>query len=205
MPTLPPISAPGSGPLARPSCPSCGIAVTPGYQRCPKCHRPLPTSVRFTRPLDAGGATTIEPDEVVTRWPWYLAGLIVLAGAVAVIVVGSHPSKPAPALPDDPVVDEEPDDTPGAGVDEDEAVPTPPPRPDPAPAADRLARLMAAVRLYATTEAIGDTVEIRSTFCAEPRVPGIIADVAADLRAAGIVAVRCRALHGAEAWTRPLP
>jgi hypothetical protein len=64
---------------------------------------------------------------------------------------------------------------------------------------------MAEVRLYATVEPIGDAVEIRSSFCEDPRIAELVADVAPDLREAGVVNVRCRALHGAEAWIRPLP
>lgn len=193
---------------ARPSCPSCGVAVTPGYQRCPRCHRPLPTSVRFGRVDGApsGGATTIEPiEEPAVRWPWYLAGGAILIGAVVVIVIGSSGTRPAPALPDDPVVDEPTDEsTDDVGGYDEPAPPTARPV-DPGPAADRLARQMAAVRLYATVEAVGDTIDIRSSFCADDRIAGLVADVAPDLREAGVVNVRCRALHGAEAWIRPLP
>ena len=153
-----------------------------------------------------GGATTVAPvDEPARRWPWYVAGIVVLAGAVAVIVIGSSDRKPAPELPDDPIVDEEQVEPTVAGSDVEAPAPPPTRRPDPAPAADRLARQMAGVRLYATVEPIGDTIEIRSGFCDDARIAGLIADVAPDLRAAGIVNVTCRALHGAEAWTRPLP
>lgn len=193
----------------RPTCPSCGIAVTPGYRRCPKCHAALPSSVQMSR-LDTagggGGATTTAPlDEPGARWPWYLAGLVVLGGAVAVIVHGSRDERPAAPLPDDPIIDEAeaaPDEPPA----DDEVAPAPRVgTPDPGPAADRLARLMAGVRLYATVEADGELLEIRSSFCDDDRISALLADVAPDLRAAGVADVRCRALGGPEAWTRPLP
>ncbi|HVV84990.1 MAG TPA: hypothetical protein VHE35_18125 [Kofleriaceae bacterium] len=192
----------------RPSCPSCGIAVTPGYTRCPKCHRPLPSSTRFSRLGDSagGGGTTSEPaEEPVTRWPWYLAGAVVLAGAVAVIILGAGHRKVAPPLPDDPVSPEQATQPPAAGSDEEPTTPPPPRPPDPAPIADRLQRLLGNARLFATVEAQDDTVEIRSNFCADPGMPGVIAQVAPDLRESGIVDVTCRALSGVEAWTRPLP
>jgi hypothetical protein len=183
------------------------VAVTPGYQRCPKCHAALPSSVRMPRLADGGGgATTAAPvDEPASRWPWYLAGFAVLAGAVAVVVIGASGGKPAPELPDDPVVDDEVVEAAAGTGDEEAPAPAPPRPPDPAPAADRLARQMAGVRLYATVEPIGDTIEIRSASCDDARIAGLIAEVAPDLREAGVVTVTCRALHGAEAWTRPLP
>jgi hypothetical protein len=159
------------------------------------------------RIADGGGGATVaaSADEPVRRWPWYLAGLVVLAGAVAVVVIGSSETKPKPALPDDPVVDEEVAPPPAGGAEDDEPSVAPSRAPDPAPAADRLARLMAGVRLYATVEPIGDTVEIRSAYCDDTRIVGLVADVAPELREAGVVNVACRALHGAQAWIRPLP
>ena len=191
---------------ARPSCPSCGIAVTPGYQRCPRCHHELPTSVRFSRIADGGGATsTAALDESQRRWPWYLAGLVILAGAVAVVVIGSSGGRHPAPLPDDPVVEDQPDEPQAGSADDDQVQAPPPSRPDPGPIGDRLARNLARVRLYATVEVIADTVEIWSSFCADPGIPGLVAEVAPDLRDAGVITVRCRALHGAEQWSRPLP
>ncbi len=143
-------------------------------------------------------------DEPQRRWPWYLAGLAILAGAAAVVVIGSSRASHAAPLPDDPVVEDQPD-VPQAGSDDDVPVQPPPARPDPGPIGDRLARNLARVRLYATVEVIADTIEIRSSFCADPGVPGLIAEVAPDLEDAGVITVRCRALHGAEQWSRPLP
>ena len=163
--------------------------------------------MRFSKITDSGGggATTLEPPEAPQqRWPWYLAGLAVLGGAVVVIVLGARAGRREVPLPDDPVIDDEVVE-PQVGSAEDEPPASPPSRPDPAPAADRLARLMANVRLYATVAAIGDAIEIRSTSCADPGLARPLLEVAPELREAGIVTVRCRALHGAEQWTRPLP
>lgn len=194
-------------PSARPSCPSCGVAVTPGYQRCPRCHRPLPSAVRFSRIASevGGGATSLEPEvETVARWPWYGAGIAVLAGAVAVIVIGASGGHARAPLPDDPVVDDE------VAEPEDDTVADEPTLavarpPDPGPAADLLARELAKIRLYATIEPLGEVVEIRSSFCAEPAMATVLGAVAPDLREAGMASVRCRALHGAEQWARALP
>lgn len=192
-------------PLARPSCPSCGIAVTPGYQRCPRCHHELPTSVRFSRIADGGGATSAAPiDEPQRRWPWYVVGFAILAGAVAVVAIGSSRGSHAAPILDAPAVAAPPVEPQPGGADDEQLQPAPA-RPDPGPIGDRLARNLARVRLYATVEVIADTLEIRSSFCADPGVPGLVAEVAPDLEAAGVVAVRCRALHGAEQWSRPLP
>ena len=191
----------------RPTCPSCGIAVMPGYPRCPKCHAALPASGRMNRIADGGGGTSaaVVVDEPARRWPWYVAGVLVLAGAVAVVIIGSGGKKPAAELPDDPVTPEDVVEPQPGSAAPDEGPPAVLPRtPDASPVADRLATTMAGLRLYATVEPIGDTIEIRTAYCADARVAGLLADVTADLRTAGITTVTCRALHGAEAWTRPL-
>lgn len=180
----------------------------PGYPRCPKCHAVLPASGRMNRIADGGGGTTaaVVVDEPARRWPWYVAGALVLAGAVAVVIIGSGGKAPAAELPDDPVPPEDVVEPQAGSAAPDEAPPAVLPRtPDAGPVADRLATTMAGLRLYATVEPIGDTIEIRTAYCADARIAGLVADVTADLRGAGITTVTCRALHGAEAWTRPLP
>ncbi len=190
----------------RPTCPGCGVALTPGYPRCPKCHHALPTSVRMAR-TDGGGATGLASEDAADRglrWPWYLAGLALLGLAVALVASGLRDERPAVELPDDPELVEP---GPEPVVTDEPATPPPVPtsRPDPTPIADRLARLMAGVRLYATVEAVDEVVEIRTGFCDDPRIGELLGEVAVDLKQAGVVSARCRAPHGAEQWSRPLP
>src|SRR5881275_617222 len=59
-------------------CPACGVAVVPGYARCPKCHAPLPR--RLTTSVEGG--TALEG----TRSKAPLAG-IVAAGVIGLGVI----------------------------------------------------------------------------------------------------------------------
>src|SRR5260221_11387206 len=64
--------------MSQATCPACGVAVVPGYVRCPKCHRPLP---RFARnSTSAVGGTSLEADTP--------KGSPVLAILAAVVVGG---------------------------------------------------------------------------------------------------------------------
>src|SRR5207249_7837324 len=65
-----------------PVCPGCGVAVVPGYVRCPRCHAALPIAAprRNASTIDPGG-TSVARSEMPRP---VLYGL----GAIAVIVVG---------------------------------------------------------------------------------------------------------------------
>ena len=56
-------------------CPSCGVAVTPGYVRCPKCKRGLPQRARTA----LEGGTAVASSGRPIRW-------IILGALVAALV-----------------------------------------------------------------------------------------------------------------------
>ena len=77
-------------------CPACGVAVMPGYVRCPKCRKPLP------RRLSSGvqGGTAVE--EVPRRWPLFAVAGAAVVGVIVVVMIGrgrnESTATPAPMI-----------------------------------------------------------------------------------------------------------
>ena len=190
------------------ACPSCGVAVIPGYVRCPRCHAVLPGAARARRAsLGAGGGTSVEP----RAFPI----VPVAAGAIAVGVVlllvlgGGDARKQAPAP------------TPGTAAPGAEAAAAPapggppqaPPRPldipaatgpSPSAAAAELERALGRQRLWSSVAASGDRVDVRSGSCADPAMGPMIDAARAALRGAGLTRLRCLAQSGAVVLERDL-
>ena len=182
-------------------CPACGVAVVPGYVRCPKCHRPLP---RFSRNSSSpvGGTALPQPKQ----------GSPLLALAVAVLVGGgfiaffalrggtpSH-AAPAPAPPPAPTATPAPT-APVAPPSEAVVAPT---VPDGGTIADQLQRTLQRQRLWSTVSAIGTRVEVQSSSCRDPQMKVAIDAVAPSFKATGLTRVRCVELSGAVAFERGL-
>jgi len=197
-------------------CPGCGIAVTVGYARCPRCHAPMPSAGRMMR-ASAGGGTSLEgggtsvaasPDGATGNRRVLIAAVAGIGLIVAAVLVarslGRDRRAPVPAAAPEAVA--EPAAAPVAppSADEPIAPSLSPAAPDPAVAAAALARALAAARLFGTVEVRGDTVEIRSAACSDGALAAELARYAADLRAGGVTTARCRELHGAEVFARPL-
>jgi hypothetical protein len=75
-------------------CPSCGVAVIPGYVKCPRCHAVLPSSGRIPRVgLDPGGTSVQE-----RAFPFVPVAVGAVAIAVVLLLVlGGGKKKAAPA------------------------------------------------------------------------------------------------------------
>ena len=74
------------------SCPACGVAVAPGYPRCPKCHAALPSApLHLPAPARArqAGGTSAASDSPL---PW-------IVGAVAVLTQDRHAPEETAYLP----------------------------------------------------------------------------------------------------------
>lgn len=168
-------------------CPSCGVAVVPGYVRCPKCHKPLPR-----RPATAVvGGTAVDTK---SRGPLFavIAGALVLGAIVAYI--GLRSSKPDPrqesaAAPAQPQVaqPEAPTETLAAA----EVRPTTPTAPDPTAVASDLERNLRKLRLWSTVSVEGSRVDVRSGSCADPAMAPVLDTSVASLKAAGLTKLRC--------------
>ncbi|HUJ61539.1 MAG TPA: hypothetical protein VLX92_23705 [Kofleriaceae bacterium] len=177
-------------------CPSCGVAVVPGYVRCPKCHAALPHRAHN---VSLGGTAVIGPRSA--RAP------ILVIAAVAVVVVATiawslvrgstrpaapHPATTAPAPP---------------AIESSAAPPPPQARPTVLTGAQVAARLQHELHrqsLRATVEAIDDRVDVQSPSCGEPGLKHLIDVESAAFRAAGLTTVRCLEESGAVVFEHQL-
>ncbi len=191
-------------------CPACGVAVVPGYVRCPKCHRPLP---RFARnSISPVGGTAVETTgskaspllallvaaAVAGGFIWFFAFRKHHEGAVAGTGSGSAGAMTAPA----------PGLTP-APVPNVAAPAAPPPQSiQPTVHADEIAqtleRRLKRQRLWSTVTVVGDHVDVRSGSCSDGGMKPAIEAVASSFHAAGLTRLRCVEQSGTVAFARDL-
>ena len=186
-------------------CSNCGVAVVPGYVRCPKCHMALPT--RAGRPTEPGG--TALPERGGLPIAAVFGGALAAVAVVAVVVMLRGPATPRvppvtpTAAPTAPV-------TPGPATTVEVPITTTTAPTSTAPVADPTAAIAALdraldrQRLWSTTERVGARLDLRGTACAEPAMAAAIAEAAPALKAGGITSVRCLAQAGTVVIDRAL-
>lgn len=189
------------------TCPACGVAVVPGYVKCPKCHRPLPRYHRNS--VSPVGGTAVEtPGSKASPVFALLVALLVGGGIIWFFVNRKHnesAAAPAPAIEAN------------AGS----ASATPPPvaspsataTPAPAPVqptvrADDVARNLEGdlkkQRLWSTVAVTGDHVDVRSSSCGDAAMKTTIQPTLGAFRAAGLTKLRCLEQSGAVVFARDL-
>jgi len=189
-------------------CPACGVAVVPGYVRCPKCHAGLaPGPARTQRSAGDPGGTAL------ARKGFPISAVIVALGAAAAIILvfgvrnGGPPTEAAAALPE-PVqavdLDRQrrvvpPVATPAAAP----AAPEPGAQ-DPAAAATDLERTLRKQRLWGRAVIAGPRIDVRSGSCADPAMRPMIESKQPLLRSAGLTRLRCLEQSGAVVFERDL-
>jgi hypothetical protein len=186
-------------------CPACGVAVVPGYVRCPRCHAGLPLGPGRTK------RTTVDPGgTAVSRTRFPLTPVLVALGvALAIILVfgvsgNSKPAEESSPAPLEPIA----------------ATPNPPRRAVIAPvtaaapvAAPERAELQAAAatdleatlrrqRLWGRVEITGPRIDVRSGSCADPAMLPLIDGKLALLQGAGLTKLRCVEQSGAIVFER---
>lgn len=200
-------------PAATVPCPGCGVAVSAGYPRCPKCHgvMPRPSTSRVTARGAVAGGSSVE-DARRAGVGWVVGGV---AGAAAILGVAwwmlrDDGRARAAAAPDAASAEE------GAEGDDGEAA-------DPEAEAPRaraaapvddgpdLPRAMRALddalrveRLWSKLRRERDVVVVESAQCDDPAMAPVVEAHLEALAAAGASAVRCLALHGAVMFERGL-
>jgi hypothetical protein len=188
------------------TCPACGVAVVPGYVKCPKCHRPLP---RYSRnSVSPVGGTAVEtPASKASPVLALLAALVVAGGIIWFFVSRKHTANaaaPAPAA-----------DTTGSAAPQPAAVltPAPPTAPvvtptQPTVHADQVARALESdlkkLRLWSTVSVTGDHVDIRSSSCNDAGMKSTIQPQLPAFKAAGLTKLRCLEQSGAVVFARDL-
>jgi len=182
-------------------CPSCGVAVVPGYVKCPKCQAPLPlrraqTAAAGGTALDEGGIPLIP----------ILLGVAAVGIVIAVFALrGGSEDKPAPTEP--VVAPTEPDDdepTPSEVDVSPTLSPVAPAAADPTSAVRALERALAKQRLWATVEVVGSGVDVRSSSCREPAMMPILQAAIPPLQEGGVTKLRCLEQGGAVVIEREL-
>lgn len=187
------------------TCPACGVAVVPGYVRCPKCHAPLPTR----RPQVAAGGTAVSGGGGRLPVLPIAGGVVVLLGLILYFVLGKSDAKPATVTePAGSAAVEEP------AVTEPARRPTPPPvfpedesdpnRIDPTAVGRDLERALKNQRLWSTVEIVGRDVFVTSGSCRDANMVPMLDAARAALRNAGLTRVRCMENSGAIVFERGL-
>lgn len=168
-------------------CPACGVAVMPGYARCPKCRRPLPRRV----PAVVKGGTAVEEKR---RWPLFAVLGVAVAAAALIIVIGRGGNDTPTAAPVAQPVEEasDPIEVAQNPAPFEDRSPTPQPTgPDPTAAAASLERDLKRQRLWSNVTVSGTRVDVRSGSCGDPAMGPTLDGAAASLRAAGLTKLRC--------------
>jgi hypothetical protein len=183
-------------------CPACGLAVVPGYVRCPKCHKPLP---RRAGPSAMVGGTAVE---TTRKSPMIVVIAIALAGGAVIAYLGlrstESPKKAAPA----PAMPVEQPETPAADVAQ--PAPAEPAQAGPsqeqaaASAASQLERELKKQRLWSTVQIFGSRVEVRSGSCSDPAMAAALDASASTFKAAGLTKLRCLEQSGQVVTDRDL-
>jgi hypothetical protein len=190
-------------------CPACGVAVVPGYVRCPKCHGPLPRVARTT--ISQVGGTVVER---TNKLPLYLLGgvaalLVVLVIRHYVVAAFEDYRTRSVAVRDRDggvaIVEAAPPSTAPA------VVPVAPPVAPTAAGpvrAEEVARALKSrldkQRLWATVQVIGDRVDLRSAACSDAGLKLELDQSVAPFHAAGVTSLRCLEQSGAVVFARAL-
>jgi hypothetical protein len=182
------------------NCPACGVAVLPGYARCPRCHKPLPQRPAAT----VEGGTALEPPR---RFP---LPAVIAVGAVGLGIIlwlgvrggdtthapATRPAAIAPAATPAPVQ--------RTVVPTVDVAPARPAGPTADEVAAELERTLKRQRLWSTVSVTGARVDIRGGACGDAAIQAPIAASSAAFKAAGLTTLRCVEQSGAVVFTREL-
>jgi hypothetical protein len=188
-------------------CPACGIAVVPGYVRCPKCHAGLALGAGRTK------LTTADPGgTAVARRGFPISAVVIAVGVAAAIIVfgtrrGTRSAAPEPAALPAPVEAIAASAAPQTTAPL--TAPSAAPRPDTTDQDRRAAALeleatLRRQRLWGRAGIVGPRIDVRSGSCADKAMPTAIDSTRAVLRGAGLTRLRCLAQSGAVVFERDL-
>jgi hypothetical protein len=177
-------------------CPSCGVAVVPGYVRCPKCHKPLPT--RVAKHFEGGTAV-----QTTARKGPLIAAIAAVALGVAILIYIGARKTDKPVAQQTTSEEEAIPAAQAAPADETEAAPQPS-GPNAADVAVTLERTLRKQRLWSKVNVVGDRVEVRSGSCADAAMAPVLDGAVPALKAAGLTRLRCLEQSGRVVTERDL-
>lgn len=192
-------------------CPACGVAVIPGYIRCPKCKAALSTASTTTGRIprmDPGGTALPErrfPYTALAVGGGVFVAIVVVFGfrggarkteAAAVVAPAAIVAEPI-AQPPRQVFERNPA---AAQVAQAAAVAAP----DPGAVTRDLEAVLRQQRLWGRVEVIGARVDVRSGSCSDRAMRPAIEGKAAMLHGAGLTKLRCLEQSGAVVFERDL-
>jgi hypothetical protein len=191
-------------------CPSCGVAVVPGYVKCPKCHASLPFGTgRRARPTIDPGGTAVKTDGGFPIGAIVIA--VVVGGGIIAFFALRNGSKTTEAQPPPPASEIGQVSAPVAPPPPVAAVNAPTPaqttataRPNPEAAAADLERTLKKQQLWSTVTVSNGRVEIRSGSCNDPGMTHELALAHGAFRAAGLTKLRCVEQSGHVVFERDL-
>ncbi|HEY0989589.1 MAG TPA: hypothetical protein VGD80_21115 [Kofleriaceae bacterium] len=190
-------------------CPACGVAVVPGYVRCPKCHAGLPVSLGRTK------RTTLEPGGTAVVQRGFPITPVLIAVGVAVVIIlvfglrgTSKKAEPVPAPPPQPIeaIAVNPPPAQVAAGPRAQPAPSAPEAAvqDPGPAVAELKLALRDKRLWGSVAITGQRIDVRSGSCADPGMQPLIETKKSLLHSAGLTKLRCVEQSGAVVFERDL-
>jgi hypothetical protein len=207
------------------ACPACGVAVAPGYPRCPKCHAVMPSAAVNRNPRGTNATIRVRSTRPAADKTLWLGGAAIALVVVGFIVIAYRDkaggTELSEAVADDGTEADEDDslaedldasdegDGDGDGDGEREGD-----DPDRAhdQAVDRLLESLAdelgAARLWSSVSYESDqadVVRVESAFCSDDELYRIVDGNARALRDHGFVRLQCISRHGVLTVDRVLP
>lgn len=168
-------------------CPSCGVAVVPGYVRCPKCRKPLPQ-----RPSAVEGGTAVEAPGRSGALIGLIALILAAGGVLAYVALRKDKPATAKAVPTaQPEVPNAPTPQPSNVPDQPAQAQAQPTGPNAIDVAAELERALKKQRLWSTVEVTGSRADVRSSSCNDPAMAPMLDGAAPSFKASGLTKLRC--------------
>jgi hypothetical protein len=169
-------------------CPSCGVAIVPGYVRCPKCRKPLPQ-----RPSAVEGGTAVESP---SRGGPALIGLVAIilaaGGILAYVALRKDKATTAKAVPTAQAeAPSSPTPQPSNVLEQPGQAQAQPTGPNAVDVAADLERALKKQRLWSTVEVTGSRADVRSSSCNDPAMAPMLDGAAPSFKASGLTKLRC--------------
>lgn len=188
-------------------CPACGVAVVPGYVRCPKCHAGLPAGLGRTKRMTGDPGGTALPQR---SFPVSAVVVALAVAAVIILVFGLRGTSPKieaalPAAPE-PIeaTNPNPPSPPIVRAPVAVQVPAAAAAPDPGPAIAELKAALRAQRLWGSVDILGQRIDVRSGSCSDPAMGPLVEAKKSLLHGAGLTKLRCLEQSGAVVFERDL-